>query len=307
MTVNARPLKLSSTLLHKNSAGKYKHILAKPLSSSMGAEVCWLDLSRPMEDAQLVELKDALHRHGMIFIRNQNLTYADQERLTMGLGEYATDAYTAGVPGHPHVARIVKEADTIARTVFGEGWHTDSPFLRQPPAYSILYSKQVPPYGGDTMFSSSRLAYKYLSETMKGMLRGLRVRMSAARVLAVINAVGNGKLGDSKLSMQQKTMLQGNLHPLVRLHPVTGEPSLYVDHTYAVHIDGLTTTESDALLGFLRAHVVQETLTCRLRWEDNMVAIWDNRLVVHRAFNDYNGFRREHYRTLVEGEEPIMF
>ena len=107
--------------------------------------------------------------------------------------------------------------------------------------------------------------------------------------------------------MEQDEMARGSLHPVVRRHPVTGEPSLYVDHTYAVHIDGMTTAESDALLGFLRAHVTQETLTCRVRWEQGMLVVWDNRLVVHRAFNDYDGFRREHYRTIVKGEEPVMY
>ena len=280
--VIASPLKLSSSALHNNSAlAGLRHFSVKPLASSMGAEVLGLNLSVPLGDAQLKEVKSALHRHGMLIFRDQRLTHAAQERFTAGFGEFAKDAYTGGVPGHPNVARLVKEADTEARIVFGEGWHTDSPFLPEPPSYSILYSKEVPPYGGDTMFASSRLAYQYLSDTMKGLLRGLRVRMSAARVLAHVNGGGgNGKLGDSDLSMEQGQMVRGSLHPIVRRHPITGEAALYVDHTYAVHIDGMTTTESDALLGFLRAHVTQETFTCRVRWEADMLIVWDNRLVL---------------------------
>ena len=123
------PLKLSSSALHNNSAVSYNHFSVRPLASSMGAEVHGLNLSLALSDTQLTEIKHALHRHGMLVFRSQNLTHAAQERFTAGFGEFATDAYTGGVPGHPNVARLVKEADTKARIVFGEGWHTDSPFL----------------------------------------------------------------------------------------------------------------------------------------------------------------------------------
>jgi len=98
--------------------------------------------------------------------------------------------------------------------------------------------------------------------------------------------------------------VDGSIHPLVRTHPRTGEKGLYCDRTYAVGIEGMTEDESAAILGFLVAHVTQPAFTCRLRWEPRTFVIWDNRLCVHQAFNDHDGFRRELYRTTIAGETP---
>jgi taurine dioxygenase len=98
--------------------------------------------------------------------------------------------------------------------------------------------------------------------------------------------------------------LEGSLHPVVRTHPVTGERSLYVDQTYSSGIDGLTDAEAAPLLDFLVRHITQSAFTCRLRWAADTLAIWDNRLCLHQAYNDHDGFRREMYRTTVRGERP---
>jgi taurine dioxygenase len=98
--------------------------------------------------------------------------------------------------------------------------------------------------------------------------------------------------------------VDGSSHPLVRTHPVTGEKALYCDQTYAAGIDGLTPEEASPILQFLVRHITQPAFTCRLRWEAGTFALWDNRLCVHQAFNDTDGFRRELYRTTVAGEVP---
>ena len=95
-----------------------------------------------------------------------------------------------------------------------------------------------------------------------------------------------------------------NAHPLVRTHPVTGEKALYTDGAYAIGIEGMTPEESAPILQFLAEHLTQSAFTCRLRWEPRMIAMWDNRLCVHQAYNDYQGYRREMYRTTVKGEKP---
>jgi len=301
---SATPLRQQLRGHHNNSAAtSYLHLSVAPLASSMGAEVLGLSLNSSLSAQQCSELKHALFRHKMVFARNQQLSLEDQERLTRCFGEFGSDAYTAGIPGHPNVQRLVKEAEQSSKIVFGEGWHTDSPFLKQPPAISILYSVETPPFGGDTMYASTALAYEYLSPAMQQILSALRVHMSAVRVLTLVGETG--KLGSSPLNVDQESMITGSFHPLVRVHPITGEKALYVDHTYAIGLEGLLPDESRALLEFLAAHVTHESLTARLRWEPGMVAIWDNRLCIHRAFNDYDGFRREHYRTIVQGEVPI--
>ena len=296
-----------------NAARDYRFIEAVPLAAAMGAEVRGVDLAK-LEDAQFAEIEDALFRHGMIYFRNQELTHAEHEAFSLRFGPFAEDAYTTGVPGHPDVHPLIKEADDRSKMVFGEGWHTDSPFLPQPPAITALRSVQIPPVGGDTIWCSSALAYASLSPAYQRMIAGLRTHFSLANVLrSVHEAVEErdspiGRLAASRNSAQLSEDLQrkirGSVHPMVRTHPRTGQKSLYIDGAYAIGIDGMTPAESAPILEFLAQHLTQAAFSCRLRWEPHMLAIWDNRLCVHQAFNDYQGHRRELYRTTVAGEVP---
>lgn len=295
-----------------NHAKPYARIRAVPLASAMGAEIQGARLAA-LDAAQFAEIEDALWRHKMLFFRDQQLSHADQERFTLRFGEFGTDAYTTGLEGHRNVQPVVKEADVRVIMVFGNGWHTDSPFLERPPAISMLYGVDIPPFGGDTLFANTELAYDHLSEPMKQVLAGLKVHMSAVEVVAVLQEMNRapgqaearpGKMGNIELAVEPESMTEGAFHPLVRTHPSTGKKALYVDDTYAQAIQGMTRAESAALLGFLREHVTQPAFTCRLRWEKNTFALWDNRSCIHQAFNDFEGYRREMYRTTVQGEVP---
>jgi taurine dioxygenase len=153
-----------------------------------------------------------------------------------------------------------------------------------------------------------------LSETMRALLQPLRVHMSMAKVLRAVQQVeepGESPVGRLAATRDQGALapalqrkVDGCYHPLVRTHPVSGEQALYCDPSYAVGIEGLSAAEAGAILGFLAEHMTQPAFTCRLRWEPGTVALWDNRLCIHQAFNDYDGFRREMYRTTVAGEVP---
>ena len=296
-----------------NRAQAYDHIVVEELAAAMGAEVKGVDLAR-FTDAQFAEIEHALFRHKMIFFRDQEISHADHEAFSLRFGEFADDAYTKGVEGHVNVQPVIKEADTEVAMIFGSGWHTDSAFLARPPAISMLYGVDIPPYGGDTIWANSALAYATLSDTMKSMIDGLRVRMSMGRVLNL--AQDHMEPGDTPLGRLAATRdagsldpaiaakVRGTAHPLVRTHPVTGEKALYCDKTYASGVEGMTPAESEPLLRFLSDHVTQPAFTCRLRWSPGTFAVWDNRLCVHQAFNDHDGYRRELYRTTVAGEEP---
>ncbi len=301
-------MKLHPTGKFDNQAKPYTRLTALPLASAMGAEIQGVDLSA-LDDATFAEIADALYRHKMIFFRDQRIALEHQEALTARFGPFGTDAYTPGMPGHPNVQRVVKEADVRVKLIFGSGWHTDSPFLEQPPSISMLFGVDIPPYGGDTIWANTALAYDFLSETMQQVVGPLRVHMSAAGVMSALadKAPGDGaaaKMGSVELDVDRQAIIAGWSHPLVRRHPVTGEKALYVDETYSSGIEGMTDPEARALLGFLQQHVTQPAFTCRLRWAPNTLAIWDNRLCIHQAFNDHDGFRREMYRTTVLGEVP---
>jgi len=279
----------------------------------MGAQIIGVDASR-VTDEQFAEIRHALFRHKMIYFSNQKLRHAEHEAFSLRFGPFAEDAYTQGVPGHRDVHPLIKEADDRSRMVFGEGWHTDSPFLPEPPAITILHSVQVPPFGGDTMWANSALAYTMLSDTYRRMIEGLRVQFSLRDVLQSVHdavEVGESPIGRlaatrdaTRLSDDLMRKIRGNSHPIVRTHPVTGEKALYVDPSYGIGIEGMLPEESAPLLRYLTDHLVQPAFTCRLRWEPDMLAMWDNRLCVHQAYNDYQGYRRELYRTTVAGEKP---
>ena len=306
-------MRLHPTGAFDNSALPSNLIEARPLAAAMGAEICGVDL-RSLSDEQFEEVRRALFRHKMIFFRNQRLSHAEHEAVSLRFGPYAEDAYTSGIPGHRDVHPVIKEADDRSKVVFGEGWHTDSPFLPQPPAITLLRSFEVPPHGGDTIFANCALAYASLSPAYRRMIEDLKVHFSIREVLLVAQAAAEerdnpiGRLGLSRAAeaipehLQRK--IRGSVHPLVRTHPETGEKALYVDNSYAVGIEGMTEEEARPILDFLAGHIAQHAFTCRLRWEADMLVAWDNRLCVHHAFNDYQGFRREMYRTTVGGEVP---
>jgi taurine dioxygenase len=307
-------MRLHPTGAFDNSARDYDHITAIPLAAAMGAEIRDVQISR-LTDEQFLEIEDALYRHKMIFLRDQDMSHEDQESFTLRFGDFGIDAYTTGSEGHENVQPVVKEAETRTTMIFGSGWHTDSPFMETPPAISMLFGADIPPYGGDTIWCNTVLAYQYLSDTMKRVLAPLRVHMSAVEVVARLreeskkNQSVAGKsdpssLGNMELDINSRKMIEGWFHPIVRTHPKSGEKAIYVDHTYSHGIEGMTRPEAEGLLGFLKEHVTQPAFSCRLRWEPKTFTIWDNRIGIHQAFNDYDGFRREMYRTTVMGEVP---
>ena len=154
-----------------------------------------------------------------------------------------------------------------------------------------------------------------LSDVYKQMIADLRVHFSMRDVLR--SAQEAVELSDSPIGRLAATRnaqtlpedlqrkVRGSVHPMVRTHPVTGEKALYIDPSYGVGIEGMTDDEAAPIIRFLSEHLIQHAFTCRLRWEPDMLALWDNRLCVHHAFNDYQGHRRELYRTTVVGETPV--
>jgi taurine dioxygenase len=296
-----------------NHPAENRLIEVRPLAAAMGAEICGVSIA-DLSDEAFAEVEAALFRHKMIYFRDQQITHGEQEAFSRRFGPFAEDAYTEGVAGHRHVQPLIVEAAQSAGMVFGAGWHTDSPFLPQPPAISMLYAVEVPPFGGDTIWANAVLAYETLSDTMKAMLAPLRVRMSMGRVVETAQAhqapdaspLGRvaATRGLAQLPEEIARKVEGRTHPLVRTHPVTGEKALYVDMTYTAGIEGLTAAEAEPLLKFLVEHLTQPAFTCRLRWAAGTYVAWDNRICVHQAFNDYQGFRRELYRTTIAGEVP---
>src|SRR5271156_6228078 len=171
-------MRLHPTGQFDNRAAAYRHIEARPLAAAMGAEIVGVQIAT-MSGEQFAEVRDALFRHKMIYLRGQGeLEHADHEAFSLRFGRFAEDAYTQGVPGHRNVHPLIKEADDSSKMVFGEGWHTDSPFLPEPPAITMLRSVEIPPFGGDTTWANSALAYAMLSDTSRRMIENLQGHFS---------------------------------------------------------------------------------------------------------------------------------
>ncbi|HUE08588.1 MAG TPA: TauD/TfdA family dioxygenase [Acidimicrobiales bacterium] len=274
-------------------------ITVEPVSGTVGAVVGGVDLSEPLDEITLGEIRQAFLAHHVLFFRDQDLTVEAQLRFGRYFGELDTHPFVEGTEAHPEVIEIITEPDDLLN--FGGGWHSDVTFLDEPDLGSILYAIDVPPFGGDTLFADQHAAYEALSGTMKRLLDGLLAQHSAGPQYA--------EGGYSTLSRSMKTKSPERAdrvvcHPLVRTHPETGEKALYVNPSFTVGIDGMRMDESMALLGFLFNHAVREPFTCRFRWSPGSVAMWDNRSVLHYALFDYRGHRRHMRRITVKGDRP---
>ena len=274
-------------------------ITVEPVSGTVGAVVRGVDLSGPLDDSTVAEVRTAFLAHHVLFFHDQDLSPEAQLRLGRSFGELDTHPFVEGMESHPEIIEIVTESDD--RLNFGGGWHSDVTFLPEPDMGSILYAIEVPPFGGDTLFANQHAAYEALSDTMKSLLDGLVAKHSAGPQYA--------EGGYSTLSRSMRTTSVEDAdrvvrHPLVRTHPETGRKALYVNTAFTVGIEGMRPDESMALLRFLFTHAVREPFTCRFRWSPGSVAMWDNRSVQHYALFDYRGHRRQMRRITIKGDRP---
>lgn len=264
----------------------------EPIAGAMGAEIRGVDLSRPLDDATFRQIHATILDYGVIFFRAQHITPEQQLMFAGRFGTVHFHPHMPCLPGHPGIIEIVKkEEDTVA---FGGNWHTDQMFTPTPARYTLLYAKQIPPVGGDTMFANLYLAYDALSAGMKAMLAGLRTVNLYDKKKPRPQAMAPTAPDEDPLPA---------LHPLIRVHPETGRKALYLSSaTITRHIDGMTLEESQPLLSYLMMHATRQEFTCRFRWSVGALAMWDNRRALHYPINDYNGYRRVMHRITIEGD-----
>jgi len=284
--------------------GAYRTISVNPQPSGFGAEITGVDLTRPLPAPVLAEVKAAWARHGVVAFPDQPLSLDQLEAFTLSMGGFGKDPFIKPMAGHPNVLELRREPDEKA-TNFGAGWHSDWSFQENPPAATLLHSEVVPPVGGDTLFCDCSRAYEALSPTMKAMLAPLQAIHSAGRAY--------GTKGVFAREIEKRTLQiivseeadQSLTHPLVRTHPVTGRKALFVSPVYTVGIEGLAPAETQAILGFLFAHMIQDEFIYRHRWRPKMLLMWDNRCTMHLAEGGYDGHLRLMHRTTVAGDTPV--
>ncbi len=275
-----------------------------PVTPQCGAEVTGLDL-REANDDTMAAVHDALAAHSVLFIRDQHLSPDEQVALTRRFGEVLRVPYIQHLAEHPDVIAVLKEADERKISTFGGTWHSDFSFLDEPPSLTLLHAIELPAVGGDTLWSCQYSAYEALSPGMQALLEPLR---------AVQTAWPHGTRGPGPNAAVSKSVVMTRndptadrevLHPVVRVHPVTGRKALFVNPVYTQWFEGMTEAESRPLLQYLFDHASKAEFTCRVRWTPGTLAIWDNRCLLHLAINDYDGSRRLLHRTTVAGDRPV--
>jgi len=281
----------------------YETIRVRPIAGSCGAEIEGVDLSKPLGNHAFAEIRRAFVENAVIFFRGQELTPAQQEAFTLRFGPFGRTDFVKTLDDHPNIIAVIKEADERTPFNFGGTWHSDFSYQERPPMATILYGRDVPPHGGDTLFASMYLAYETLSDGLKKTLEGLRAVHSARRSYGSKGTYSRARLKGMQISAGEEGDGEWE-HPVIRTHPDSGRKALFVNQVYTIRFAGWTEAESKPLLDFLYAHSVRPEFTCRFRWEKGSLAMWDNRCLQHFALNDYHGFRREHHRTTLAGEVP---
>jgi taurine dioxygenase len=281
-------------------------VSATRIAGACGAEIEGVDLSRPLDAATVAAIRSAILDHQVIFFRGQQaMDDAALERFTACFGEFGLEPFVEGEATSPHCIAVIKEADERRKANFGGAWHTDWSFQERPPAFTLLHARQLPPYGGDTMFASQYLACEALSPTLRGMLEGLSAVHSARRSYGPQGTYSDPKQARSMKIRTGEDALAEMVHPVIRVHGESGRKALYVNPIYTLRFDGWSARESEAMLAYLTTLAIRPEFTCRFRWSEGALAMWDNRCVQHLALNDYDGFRREMRRTTVRGERPL--
>lgn len=276
--------------------GEGKSLKVRKLTTNVGALVEGVDLTRPLAGDAIAEIRQALLGHGVLFFREQELS----DEL---MGHFVAQ-FEQPIP-EPFASAMNQDAKPVGTSNLGPSrhstsvWHSDTSFVPVPPGLTALRAVEPPEYGGDTCWLSMYAAYDALSEPMRQMLDGLTAVHSMFPTL--------GRMG-----VQMAQAHSGNeatyggevLHPLIRVHPVTGRKALYYSEAGVVRIAELTQAESEHVCALLREHLKSPDFAMRWHWSPNDVAFWDNRSVQHYAVPDYSGSRIMQ-RVVTQGEVPV--
>ncbi len=264
----------------------------RPISPNIGAEISGIDLSKPLGEDAVREIRAALCRHLVLFFHEQDLSPEEQADFASQFGE-VTPAHPVlpSIEGHSKVLAIDGSVDRAS------WWHTDVTFLSTPPLGSILHMRTAPEVGGDTMWVSLQAAYDALAEPVRAMCDRLIAWHHDPWFAADVEAQG-GYLWDGV--WQEK--LYPTSHPVVRTHPETNRNGLFVNSQFTQFIEGVSKLESEALLSMLYRHCQRPEFSCRFRWKAGAVAFWDNRATLHYALDDYGNEIRIAHRVTLRGE-----
>lgn len=274
-------------------------------SEVCGAAVTGLDLSKTLSEETIAELRAAWLEHHVLVFPEQKLSNQELERFTTYFGDFGFDPYIASIPGHEHIIALARTADETS-SIFADSWHTDWSFQETPPAGTCLYGITVPPVGGNTFFINQHKALSQMPAELRDRLEGKIAIHSAAAGYAPDGLYGDQDQ-DSNRTMEIKFSEEAwetQEHPIIRKHPETGEEMIYGCLGYIKKFKGMTTEDSNALLFDLYNWQTKEDFQYSHQWSPNMLILWDNRSVLHKASGGYEGHARLMHRTTIADQRP---
>lgn len=277
--------------------GSYLQIKVAPLAGALGAEITGVNLAADLADSTVAEIRRAWLEHLVVFFPDQFMEPNELLAFARRIGEPVEYPFVKGIDGFPEIIAVTKLPHETVN--FGGIWHSDTVYLERPPMATMLLAREVPPFGGDTMFSNMYAAYEALSPGMQRLLGDLRAVNSSA--LADVSKTREDRIRESGADAESEYLAE---HPVVRVHPETGHKAIYVNPAHTARFTDMTEAESAPLLKYLFEHQIRPEFTCRYRWSVGSLALWDNRCAMHNPINDYHGYTRIMHRITLAGDVP---
>jgi taurine dioxygenase len=277
-----------------------------PTGEACGARVTGIDLGQPLDRATIGNIRSAWLEHHVLAFPNQNLSDDDLVRVTNYFGNVGDDPYFVPINKKTPVVALTRRADEQA-PVFAENWHTDWSFKKHPPIGTCLYSLVVPPVGGNTGFSNQQLALAQMPDALRQRLENRTALHSAAAAYGPDGTYGEKDQGNDR-SMKILFSEQANKsepHPIIATHPESGNETIFGTVGYIHTIVDMEEEDSRQLIMDLYAWQTREEFQYTHVWEPNMLVMWDNRSVLHKANGGYDGHARELHRLTIAGSPAL--
>ena len=272
--------------------------------SQIGVEITDVDISKPLSESDLNSIHSLWVKNSVAIFPDQKLSHDAYNDFAMQFGAFGKEPFLTTMKTQMHIVELRRKA-TEEASHFGGSWHSDWSFQSSPPSATMLHSKIVPPFGGDTLFTNSALAYDDLSADLKAKVEDLNAINSAKLPYADDGFYAlEGKERTMKIKSSRSANKQ-HLHPVVREHKDTNRKSLFVNPVYTVGIEGMTDMEAYTFLSEIFEHMTQDKYIYRHQWDADMLIMWDNRSVMHMAEGGYDGYERLMHRITIAGECPI--
>lgn len=269
----------------------------KPISGCIGAEIHGIDLTKPITHELYIQLRECLVEYEVIFFRDQAITPAQQYALASMFGPLQSHPAYQTVEGFPEISILESTADKPTKI---ECWHSDMTFRQHPPLATVLRAQVVPDKGGDTLWASMTAAYRGLSKSMQDFLSTLTAVHDFSYGFKESLAEPGGQQRLAQALVDNPPVR----HPVIRIHPESGKSVIFANELFTRHIEGLSRSESDALLAFIFEHIRTPEYSCRFAWQPDSIAIWDNRSTQHKPINDYFPAHRRLERITIDGDLP---